>query len=385
MGGGTSSSLVSSLETAGAFLGAGIAAGTGNEGAAAVLGSAAFGLAAGGQKGCNKSRDAIIQSTNEIVATAIVLSVNNCGDLAEVSQEIEITCDPRVAEGTVYEQNSSCQACYTGVFDGMLAQHALERKVWADGGAVFVRTPIDEEYQLLLNRVQSCGINTCKACALSNVTQANIIQQNTNCENILRDSEQFQTNLTSLIQEQLLNNQDVLSGAAQALGAQGVNQITEQVSNQITSNVNQEFLDNVVNRISQSQVIRINSNTSTTFNNVTQLSAFNIALEEVTTNNIVLRSINLEVFDTIAEIANEQNTLNDVGEVVFQATIDFSSAINNVVGQVMIAVLIGLGVVVAFIVGYALYRFIKRTSVKQEKLQKQVQMSRANLPALQQF
>jgi hypothetical protein len=338
-------------------------------------------------KGCDKSKQAIVNATNEIVATAIVLSVNSCTAEAQVDQQISITCRPTGLEANtqVYEENSACRQCYESVFNGMMAQHVLERKVWADGGTVMVRTPINEEYELMISRMQLCGVNTCKACALSNVTQANIIQSNTSCQNTMSNKDTFSTNLSSLVNEQLLNNQDVLSGVASAFGAKGVSDLTEQIVNQISTTVTQNFLTNTVNKMASSQVIILDSGTSTQFNNMTQYSSYNVALSEVTTNNIVTNAISDSVFATVAEIANQQNTLNDVGEVLFQSSVDFVTAINNVVGQVMIAVLVVLGCVVAFIIGYAIYKVVKKTAVSAATLAKKIELQRASLGALDQF
>jgi len=378
------------LELAGAFIGAGVATvATGGAAAAgAVVAAGAAGAYFATKKGCSKSKTALVQATNEITAAAMILSITDCGSSEYASQVIEITCLPVPNAGQswdVYEENPACGACNNAVFEGMLAQHALERKMWDEGKEVKVRLPIDQEFVLMLGRLGTCGINSCKACSLANVTQTNILSQNSACYDQMNISNNFKTNLTNLIQEQLVNNQDVLSGVAQAFGAQGVNNLTEKIVSQISSNVTENFLTTTLTRMSQSQVIQVNAGGTVSLNNISQYSAFNIAFEAVTENDIINKSISDAVFSTVAEVANEQNTLNDVGEVIFQSSIDFTKAINNSVGKVMIAILVSLGVVVVAIILYALYKFFKKTTVTATNLAKKIETQRSHLAAFDQF
>lgn len=383
---GGCNSVLNDIELGGAFVGAGIAsaASGGIAAAGAVAGAGAAGAYFATKKGCSKSKTAIVDVTNSIVASAIVLSVENCGSNEIATQSIKLTCKPDVPEGQVYEQNPACRTCNAGVFEGMLAQHALERKLWDQGQEVTIRLPINEEYALMLGRIGTCGVNSCKACALANVTQANILNGNSNCYDQLRSQANFRANLTDLVQEQLVNNQDVLSGVAQAFGAQGVNSLTDKIVNQISTQVTDNFLNQVVSRMTATQDITLEGASIST-NNISQYSAYNIALQQVTENDIVTNSISDAVFDTVARVANEQNTLNDVGEVVFEATVDFTKAVNNTVGQVMIAVLVVLGVTVVAIVGYALYKAFRKFVKADEELKRKRGLQQSNQTAFTQF
>jgi hypothetical protein len=375
------------LELAGAFIGAGVATvATGGAAAAgAVVAAGAAGTYFATKKGCSKDKSALVQATNEIIATSIILSINQCNSLEASTQNIEITCFPNLPSGTVYEMNSACGTCNRAVFLGMLAAHEQERKVWDKGGEVKVRLPIDEEFVLMLGRTGTCGLNSCKACSLANVTQANIITGNSECYNSMRSTVNFQANLSSLISQQLLNNQDVLSGVATAFGVKGVDNITEKIVNQISSNVTSTFLTETIEKMSNTQIIQLNASGKTSFNNISQYSAFNIALEAVTTEQIVSRSINEAVFDLVAQIAEEQNTLGELGNVIFEASIDFTKAIDNSVGKVMIAVLIALGLVVLFIIVYALYKFFKGVTMKSIDLAKKLELQQSQLSATDRF
>jgi hypothetical protein len=91
---------------------------------------------------------------------------------------------------------------------------------------------------------------------------------------------------------------------------------------------------------------------------------------------VATQAFSSAVFTTIEDVANQQNTLNDVGTLVFEATVGFTAAINNVVGQVMIATLALLGVIVLFIIGYGGYKFIKKSTFAAERLEKEIEFKR---------
>ena len=373
-------------ETAGAFALAGVSAVAGAPALAGLAGGVGFGFALGGKRGCDKSPTALVKATNEIIATAIVQSSNKCNQQADITQLIDIRCLPTNLDGIqVWEQNAGCRLCFESVFEGMLAHHALERKLWNEGQEVKVRLPINDEYGLMLQRLELCGIGQCKACALQNVTQANLLKANSSCYEQLRSTANFSANLRALIKEQLLNNQDVLSGLADALGQNGLDSITDTVSSRLETQVTTSFLTSVTSLMEQSQVIQIRSNSTVDTNNISQENAYNIALQEVTNSNVTLNAISTDVFDAVARVANQQNTLNDVGEAVFQSTLDITQALEGVVARVMFAVLSVLVVTVLVIVGYLIYKVIRRAVKAAHRQEKLYQLKQTQKPLLQQL
>lgn len=362
--GGCQSSAARIGEAAGAFALAGVAAASGAEGAAGLAGGIGFGFALGGKKGCHKTPEALVQSTNEIIASAIIKSSNKCNQQSDILQDITIECQPNLtgADIRVWEENRACRQCVNAVFQGMLSHHALERRTWIKDAAdqVRVRLPIDEEYGLMLQRLELCGITQCKACALTNVTQANVLSKDdTDCYSKLQDASQFSLNLRSLLRESFLNNQDVLSGASQALGKKGVESLTEEVATRIESQVNENFLISVTSLMQSQQVLSLKSSTTLNANNISQQNAFNIALTQVQNSNVTLNVIDQSVFNFIASVSNQQNTLNSVGETVFEATVDIAQALEGVVTRIMFAALALLAATVLVLLGYGFYRGVK--------------------------
>lgn len=312
-------------------------------------------------QGCDISKTALIQSSSQIVATAIVLSIHQCNSFEGLDQQINIGCHPQFTDPTeVYEQNPACGSCNSAVFSGMMAQHALERQMWDQGATVHVRTPIDQEFTLVLGRLQNCGTTSCKACALTNVTQYNVISQNSQCFIQMANQANFQANLTNLINQTLLNNQDVLSGVADQLQSHDMAQINDTLVTKISSYVNETFLTSVVQQMQSQQVISINAS-NLSGNNISQYTAFTTALNAVTTNNIVEQALGDAFFSAVSQIANDQNTLNEIGEIIFGSTITFTKAISNAVGQIMLASIVLLAVVIVVIAVMMIVRAVKKS------------------------
>jgi hypothetical protein len=321
------------------------------------------------KSGCSKDKVAVVNATNEIIAASIVQSLTTCTQISESWQNIEISCTPVVPVGQlVFEENKACGMCVTGVFQGMLDQHELERATWKRGTSaeVRVRLDIDAEYGLMLSRLGNCGLAACKACTFANITQSNILTADSRCYDTLRNSDTFKSNLTSQVKQQLVNNQDVLAGVAKAFANSNVTSVTETIVNRISSVVNQSFLDDLASRM-QSKF---------SGSSITQANAFQVAVNYVDEKQVATQAFSSAVFTTIEDVANQQNTLNDVGTLVFEATVGFTAAINNVVGQVMIATLALLGVIVLFIIGYGGYKFIKKSTFAAERLEKEIEFKR---------
>lgn len=386
---GGCNSTLNDIELAGVVIGSGIAVAA--SGGAATAGAIAATGAAGAyfatKQGCSRDRTAIINATNQIVATAIIQSLTYCTQVSETWQQIKIGCNPRLPDGQVYEGNYACGVCINDVFQGMLDQHQLERKMWdrENPSQIGVRLDINSEYTLLMGRVGTCGMVACKACTLANISQSNILSADSQCYQTLTDTTQFQSNLSGLLKQQLINNQDVLAGVARAFSNNNVSTITQDIVNRISSNVTSDFLNNFVNLLQSTQIITLESTTNFSVTNIAQINAFQLAVKYVAENKVVENSISDSVFDLIAQVANEQNTLNDVGTLVFQATVGFEQAISNVVGQIMIATLVLLGVIVLGILAYAGYRFIKKTVVASKNLEQEQELTRIQQTAFERF
>jgi hypothetical protein len=369
---------------AGALIGAGVAtAATGGAaavGAVAAVGSAGALMAT--KRGCSRNRSAILNATNQIIASAVIKSLVNCNTTRDSSQNIEIKCAPVMPPGAtydVYEGNPACTSCVRDVFQGMLDQHKLERAMWKKG-EIKVRQPINEEYVLLLSRVGTCGLTACKACTMANVTQSNILTSNDTCVSNLSTSTTFKSNLTALINQQMTNNQDILSAFATKLGDSDATTILTTVSNTILANLGQTFLQDMADALKSSQTIEITSNGTTSLNNISQINVFKIVVEELSKNNSLTESINGIYDQYLSDIDNEQQSLNSVGDLVFDGTVTFVSAIDNVVGQVMFASIAVLTLLILSVIFYSIYKFfakLAKTASQRERMSHFATMQKA--------
>ncbi len=369
---GGCNSLLSSLESG--VVGVGVGALTGGAGTAAAFGIGATALAATNTS-CHRDRSALVGVTNRIIAKSITNTITNCSSVSNILQSIDVTCSPDLTDSniSVYEENSGCALCIKEVFDGFDDQYTAERKAWSDGKEVKVRLNYDDQLRILLVRLQSCG-NLCKACSFVNLNQFSSIDTSQSCVQNIVSQSTVKTNLQSILTQQLLNNQDVLSGVAKALATTNVSEITEKISNNISSVVNNNFLQQSLNRIKSAQIMQFSSSSSTNVSNISQFNIFNTILEQVTDENVVTRTINDEIFTSIEQVINQQNTLSDVGTAIFQSSITFVSAINSIITKILIATIATLALVMFVIVGIIIYRAVRKTSKRNAELNRKAEL-----------
>ncbi len=314
---------------------------------------------------CDKSPRALIQATNNIVAVAISQSISNCFAFQTAQQEVRVRCRPILPTGEeVYEANPACGQCIQNVLLDFQQQDSLERAAWNPPQSATVRQPIDKYYATLKSNIETCGLTYCKACVLSNITQMNIVSATDECVTTFMTQANIQNNISTLVQQQLLNNQDVLAGVAQTLGSNEMTTLTDKISQNIVSVTNSEFLQDLRTTLEASQIIELVTSDSVTLANISQASAITVTQSFVDANNVAINAFGEETFTAIANIVNQQTTINDVGEAVFKATLSFANAVDSSVGIVMLAMIALLGVTLLGILGYAAYREIRDLSIK---------------------
>lgn len=310
------------------------------------------------KQGCGRSKSVIIKSFQEIVATSVVTSLTQCNSVQTAAQEITINCRPQT--DTVFEANSSCGACMQNVFDSMDEALAREETLWKKNPReARVRLPIDSQYDLLSGRIGACGA-FCKACFLSNLSQASIISSSSKCYENLQSSTEFETNFSSLMKQQLSSNQDVFAGVLKVLGSVDEGALTQNLLKKVQILLTTDFLNNVATKLKQQQVIAVSTNGTTSLSNVTQYSAFNAVMEELATQQVIQKILGDFDMNAAIQVANERNTLDSFGNMAFDSIVTFASAIHNTVFQILIAVLALLGSVVIGILVAGIYKVTKK-------------------------
>jgi hypothetical protein len=320
----------------------------------------------GNQNSKDKSQTALISSLNTMVSTSIIKTITSCFQESAVSQNIELLCEPKLSKVdidnpniSVYEENSACTRCITLTQNAIDSHISAEKSMWSSSPAQ-VRQPIDTFYNNILEELETCGLTVCKACVLSNITQSNILNADSTCIQNNITTEGIQLNLSSLLQESLLNNQDVLSQVADALKNNNLQSISDTISSRVVSTLSASFFNQLISRIQNGQSLIVKGS-SIKFNQLSQEATFTIVSNYVDKENIATLAYAESTYQVLADEINQQNTLNSVGDVIFDSSVSFVTAIDSSVGLVMFAILVVLGVVFASIVIYSIYSFFKNT------------------------
>jgi hypothetical protein len=324
---------------------------------------------------CSKSPESIISATNTIVSLAITQTINNCFISQVAEQSVRIKCKPNIDPNlTCYEENATCANCIDNILQSQIYQNNLERALWSSSPAS-VRLPINTMYQNLFGQMEACGLTYCKACVLNDVTQINLIQSTAECIESSMTTTNITNNLNTLIQQQLLQNQDVLSGASQTLGIPDLQKLSETISNNIMTVVNNKFITDLRANLSTTQAIELISDTSITLGNISQSTILTQTEKFVSSNQVALSAFTQETFQSISDIAQSQNTLNEVGQLVIQSSLSFLDSLNSAVSMVTLSIIVLLSVVVLGIIGFLMYGAIKKevekrteTELKKEEI-----------------
>lgn len=356
-------------------------------------------------KNCGHSKYGLINATENLVVMSIINSINDCNSSATIEQLLAIGCNPDISEFkiakqcvdtndefipncssdtipvTVYEENKNCANCLQGIFDSIAYQGQLERHVWIrDKDKSQVRSDINDVVKKMSENIKGCGMTSCKACTLSNISQKNIITLNQDCFNQTKLKSSVQENLSGLLQEQLASNKDVISAISEALQSNDIQKISTKLSTSITTNINDSFYSSLESKITQSQIISSNycnesllngdcpNNNSSNINGLTQYSLTSIIAQQVQENNIIQNAKLDSLFNDIIAILDKNNTLDSLGDIVFESTITFVSAFTSVIGKIMIIMGIILGTIVLVLICLGIYRLVKR--VKQKRILK---------------
>lgn len=321
---------------------------------------------------CDTSPAGISQMFNTVIAQSISQTVSDCFQNQVAQQSIRIRCNPKLPNSdSVYEENPACGSCIDSILKAQLYQMSLQRRLWNARAGYEVKMPIDNFYAGIIDAMNTCGYTYCKACSLSNVTQSNIVQADASCISVAMTSTNISSNLSSSIQQMLLSNQDVMSATCKTLGIQDVSQVSTYITSNIMVVVNSQFLSRLQSTLQQSQVIEVYSQSSVSLNNISQTSAATVTQEFVTSAQVATNALSQITIDQISAQVQQQNTLNELGNVIVNSTTTFLSAMDNAVGQIMFACIAILGFVVLAIIIYFIYTKVKSwMDSKKEEIKK---------------
>lgn len=305
-------------------------------------------------KGCNHTPKGYVDVMNDIVSQSIYNASNTVTAIAEAGQIVSIECDPDLPDGLeVFEANSACKTCMTQVFDGIDSQHAFERKLWP-GTEAEVRLPINQEYDMTMDRIESCGQSVCKACVLVDASQKSFVDVDVKQFQTSEFKEAVNVNMSQLINSMLTNNQDVLSSLMSILGTTERNKVEEKIRTRIESILTQNFYQGLGAQIDSFQNIVIN--TSSSVRKIQQQTMFNVISRYVSDQNVGAQITTQQTLQTIASISNTQNTLGSAGQLVFQTKDALQKILGGTVGKIFLASVGFLALTVLCIILLIIYR-----------------------------
>jgi hypothetical protein len=376
---GSCNSTKRAFESAGAFVGSAILGGVAAVTLNPLLATAAVGAFGGGialtkeHNGCDKSKKGLIEATNSIITSAITNSFVSCMSEVKSLQYASVTCHPNLdtlavrtddpkRRPTVFEENQECTNCIESAFRGLHHWHELEERRWLNtSNEVAVITSFDKELATMTNALEVCGMQSCKACNMVNVTQSNTIDATQGCTAKIDLETKFKNNLTGIITQELTNNQDVLSAAAKVLGTDGLGTLTQELTNRISTHVTKLEIDAAILNIQSTQRFTY-SGQAGSVGGISQVNAFNVVQQYVTDSKFSTKAVSDVDFQSMADILNKQNTMDSLGNLVFHSTVDLTEAINSAAGQFMMFTVGILAVLFLAIFSYLAYKGFYKTA-----------------------
>jgi hypothetical protein len=348
----------------GAGLGASIGVAAGGVGvlAGAGVGALIGDLATGG---CDISKKGVITQLQNITSTSLATSVS--GDSSEVAtdQQIEIRCNPSLPNGvTVYEDNESCRTCIETVTDGWLRQHEVEKTlIDNDPKSAEVRTPIDVEYSTLASRILTCGLTTCKACALNNVTQTSMISSDSLESDITKIRTTFNDNLSSILSQTFTENTDALSAALSVFKDNpDLDSLTDTIRSKIDQQVTDNFISEVRTQLSSEQTIQVVSTGTTQVSFIDQNAIINVIQQKLNSDQIIEKAFTQASLTAFQKALEDDSTIGELGQFISKTFDSTSSAIGGLAGRIFLSAIAILAVVLVIAI-VVLVRSRKRSKI----------------------
>jgi len=211
-----------------------------------------------GDMGGKISQQEVVSVANTMVANIFVNLALYCSSTNEAAQLVNIQCHPNEIDPP-YEMGSQCQDCFQGVADAAKRSYDQQRELWSSRPPS-VRGSIDSDFQSVIQDFVTCGVQKCKLCPVSNVSQNTIIRSTTSCEAFNNVQNTVSQQLMVAISQQLTNNQDMLAPLATILGASSTNQIIYNLTNRMMASITDNVVTNITNQISTNQTVTVASN-----------------------------------------------------------------------------------------------------------------------------
>ncbi len=332
------------------------------------------------------SQQEVVNETNDLVANVIVNVALFCNTQDIGSQSIGIVCSSLATESTIFELNASCEQCYKDIKTSATSNYQWQESLWSRGEQEpSVRKPIDSDFQDTIQKFVGCA-KRCKACPISDLSQKTVIESTEDCEAFNNVKNAINQKLMTGITQKLVNNQDMLSPLAQVLGASTTNSIVYNLTNRISAKLSDNIISEVKQQINVQQTIEIN-NGGGTLNQTgqSQSTAIHAVQTFLERNNVFNTIFSEDQWNLLQRLVNDQNTVSSLGNTVVKSVEYLNKLLTNIVGKVVFAVLVMVGVVFLGVIVYIVTKLIQRRLKKNQLKEQTVQRQADKLPAFEAF
>jgi hypothetical protein len=309
---------------------------------------------------------------NTITATVFTDVTLQCASKVLSSQTANIQCRPPYEDNgeiQAYENSEACKRCFNNVNSYQINYYKNQEALIKDNSSSRINLPIDQDYTNVWQKLVDCGKNSCKACVYENVSEATVAKAITGCKSMSKISNQITQKINDAVTQKLSDNKDFIAPLAQMIGGSTMQQIVSNVSNRMASKITESVVANVQNTIVNNQNIKLDGST---VDGASQVSSFSSVLRYVQKTELMNSVFSDAEFTILQDLANKQNTIDELGNSVSKSVNAFSKMITSVVGKVVIFMILLLIVITVGVGVFLFSKFIK-SAIDNENKRKQHQ------------
>lgn len=308
--------------------------------------------------GGGSSQENIVKTANSLVATAFIQSTQSCQQNTNLTQQVNLTCNPIIQPGQDYfEDNTACVDCYNSITESQTSDLNQLRLLWPQNRST---SGLNTNASTLdaIKKFQNCH-SVCKACVWTNFSQNSTVTFNASCQFNSSMINSMAQNIQGAFSQILTNNQDVLSGLTQALGAKSNTENIINISNAVTDNFSSNLMSIMAQTVNDSQTISYTGGGTSNVDTVTQATTISVLTDFIAKTNMVNNVLSDAQWKTYQTIKNEQNTIGELGDTAAKTVLSVGNVVNTISGQVMVAVIILISIVLVVIVAIAIVKAVK--------------------------
>ena len=297
--------------------------------------------------GQGSSTEEIITTTNELIANSFIESTTACQNKVQLNQQTTFSCDPALDGIEYYEDNASCVNCYTTIITKQEAQLENMKKIWAKQTTSGLN--LNSSAIAVAKEFELCG-SICKACVFTNISQLSNVNFQENCQYTTSMVNELSQNISGQFNQQLTNNQDVLSSFAQALGAKSNTESIITLTNRVVSNFSASLMAEMAQSVISNQIQEFKGGGSSTTTSANQVSSISVISKFLEKTNIVNNALSETEWDVFQQIQSDTRTIDPLLGAVSDSLLTVANVFDSVLGSVLLGVIIVMASIIVSII-----------------------------------